>query len=144
MWGDVCNSCGAHESSVRSVAKCSHCPTLICTGCKYNHEFGCAQAAQMKKYGLGPTVVRTVEVPVEEVTGDTPVIEATIPVPIQVTSQVQDDAPLLIAVPELGEGAKTIDIPALAEALDIPVMTEDPSVPTSSSSTIENDSAPLF
>lgn len=91
MWGDVCNSCGAHESSVRSVAKCTHCPTLICNGCKYGHEFGCAQAAQMKRYGLGPTVVRVVQTPIEVPTEDTPVIEANIPAPTQVTSQVQDE-----------------------------------------------------
>lgn len=86
MWGDQCNTCGAHENPVISVAPCKHCSTKICNGCRPNHEPLCEELTKRKQRGYGPTVIQHHETP-----SPVPDIVAILPEATKVTSQIQDE-----------------------------------------------------
>lgn len=51
-----CNFCGAHESDIRTVGKCQHCDSPLCSLCRPNHESFCETNKKKKQQGLGPTI----------------------------------------------------------------------------------------
>ena len=119
MWGDQCNTCGAHENSVRAVLPCQFCGTKICGGCKPNHEPVCAEATKLKKAGAGPTVVMHHNIPASPVVPD---IVANLPEATKVASQIQDEtiietAPGQIAVDVDAVNAKLAEAEANEKAL---------------------------
>lgn len=48
----VCNSCGSQTDA----APCQHCPTLLCSSCRVNHESVCEPNQKRKSRGQGATV----------------------------------------------------------------------------------------